>query len=252
MPTTPPASDGPAPVPAALAEKTLAELRTHADPDNLAGMARYGISAAGTLGVSMPVVRGLARDIKRELGRDQHARHEAAAVLWASGVHEARIMASLVDAPALVTAEQMDAWASDLDSWDVCDTLCNNLFRLAPGAWDKAAEWTSARPEFTKRAGFVLSATFAVHDKARPDAEFSAFLDAVERECTDERNNVKKAVNWALRQIGKRSPELNAQALATCDRILAAHGDCVAARWVARDALRELRSEAVRVRLGIA
>lgn len=237
--------------PAALADHLLAELRTHADADNVAGMARFGISSAGTLGVSMPVVRGLARDAKRELKRDGSARHELAGLLWASGVHEARILAALVDDPKLVTEAQMESWATDLDSWDVCDQLCINLFRLAPLAWEKAAEWPGAGPEFVKRAGFVLGATLAVHAKKEPDDRFVPLLALSERECTDERNAVMKAINWQLRQIGKRSAALNAAAIASCERILAEHPDSAAARWVARGALRELRSDAIRARLGI-
>ena len=212
-------------------------------------MARFGIASAGTLGVSMPEVRQLAREAKRELGRDPGSRHELAARLWASGVHEARITATLVDDPTLVDETQMEAWAAEIDSWDVCDQLCLNLFRKASLGWDKAAEWPLRAEEFVKRAGFVLGATLAVHDKAADDARFLPLLELAERECTDERNFVKKAVNWQIRQIGKRSKTLNAEAVASCERILEAHADSTAARWVARGALRELRSEAVQARL---
>jgi 3-methyladenine DNA glycosylase AlkD len=235
----------------ALAERLLGELRSQANPDNLPGMARYGISLVGTLGVTMPVVRGLASDAKRELGRDPEARHQLAELLWASGVHEARIMASLIDDPKLVTETQLESWAADLDSWDLCDTLMNNLFRRAPLAWTKAADWPGRDPEFIKRAGFVLGATLAVHDKAAEDARFVPLLALAEREATDNRNIVKKAVNWQLRQIGKRSPALNAEAIATCERILAENTASAAARWVAKGAFRELRSDAIRTRLGL-
>jgi len=235
--------------PLVVADRLLDELNAAADPANVAGMARFGISSAGTLGVDMPTVRALARGAKRELGRDLQARHELAAYLWRSGVHEARILASLVDVPALVTDAQMESWAADLDSWDVCDTLMNNLFRLTPGAWGKALEWPTRAEEFVKRAGFVLGATLAVHDKAAADARFLDLLALAEREAVDERNFVMKAVNWQIRQIGKRSSALNADAIDTCERILAANPDSKAARWVARGALRELRSDAVRERL---
>lgn len=238
-------------LPAALSTRLLAELRASADPENLAGMARYGISATGTLGVSMPRVRELARDAKRELDRNRAARHETAALLWVSGVHEARILASLIDAPALVTESQMESWATDLDSWDVCDTLMNNLFRSAPGAWAKATEWPLRDETFVKRSGFVLGATLAVHDKSADDERFLGLLALAETQATDERNFVMKAANWQIRQIGKRSPYLNAEAIETCERILAAYPDIKAARWVARGALRELRSDAIRVRLGL-
>jgi len=166
-------------------------------------------------------------------------------------VHEARILASLIDVPALVTESQMESWAGDLDSWDVCDTLMNNLFRSASDAWSKAAEWPLRDATFVKRAGFVLGATLAVHDKPADDARFSPLLALSESEASDERNFVTKAVNWQIRQIGKRSPALNAEAIEACERILAAHSDSKAARWVARGALRELRSDAIRERLGL-
>jgi 3-methyladenine DNA glycosylase AlkD len=235
--------------PAALCEHVLSELRARANAENVAGMSRFGISSRGTLGVAMPDVRGLARDAKRTLGRDPAAHHALARLLWESEVHEARIAASLVDAPTLVSAEQMERWAADIDSWDVCDTLCNNLFRKAELAWLKAADWPGRAEEFVKRAGFVLGASLAVHDKAADDTRFLPLLALAERECTDERNFVKKAVNWQIRQIGKRSAMLNAEAIASCERILAAHPQSAAARWVARGALRELQSDAVRKRL---
>jgi 3-methyladenine DNA glycosylase AlkD len=145
----------------------------------------------------------------------------------------------------------MERWAADLDSWDVCDTLCNNLFRKAAHAWSKATEWPGRAEEFVKRAGFVLGATLAVHDKSADDRRFVALLQLAERECADNRNLVKKAVNWQIRQIGKRSAMLNAEAIATCGRILADQPEDPAARWTARGALRELQSDAVRGRLGI-
>jgi 3-methyladenine DNA glycosylase AlkD len=241
----------PPPGPDAVAQDLLASLRSHANADNVVGMGRFGISSAGTLGVSMPVVRSLAQEGKRRLGRDKPARHELAALLWASGLHEARIMAALVDEPTLVTAEQADAWLAEVDSWDVCDQLCIVLFRRCPFAWDKAAEWTAADSEFVKRAGFSLGATLAVHEKTAPDDAFLALLACAEREAADERNMVMKALNWQIRGIGKRNATLNAEAIATCERILEAHPDSKAARWIARDALRELRSDAVRARLGL-
>lgn len=241
----------PATSPEELADQFLSALRAAANPANVEGMGRYGISARGTLGVSMPVVRGLARDATRLLGRDKTARHATAASLWRSGIREARIMASIVDVPALVNEAQMESWAADLDSWDTCDQLCINLFRKTAAAWAKAAEWPCRDEEFVKRAGFVLGATLAVHDKAADEARFMPLLTLAERECTDSRNFVKKAVNWQIRQIGKRSATLNAEAIAACERILAHHPESATARWVARGALRELRSEAVQWRFGL-
>jgi 3-methyladenine DNA glycosylase AlkD len=244
-------SGGDATSPKDVAEELLGELQSQACAENAAGMVRFGISAKGTLGVTMPVVRSLARDGKKRLGRDRVARHELAALLWASGLHEARIMAALIDEPSLVDEAQADAWAADLDSWDVCDQLCINLLRRCSFAWLKAAEWTAAQPEFVKRAGFALGATLAVHEKAADDGRFLTLLECAVREATDERNGVKKALNWQMRQIGKRNSALNAAAIEVCERILAENPGSKTARWVARGALRELRSDEVRERLGI-
>jgi 3-methyladenine DNA glycosylase AlkD len=212
-------------------EDILATLRAHANPANVAGMARYGINPSGTLGVPIPILRKLAK----ECGRS----HELAAALWESGVHEARILATLVDDPARVTKGQMDRWARDLDSWDVCDQACQNLFRYTPFAFDKAAQWARARPEFVRRAGFSLMAGLAVKSKDAPDAQFEAFFALIEAAATDDRNMVKKAVNWALRQIGKRNTRLRVKAIAKAEEIRAMESR--AARWIAADALRELR-----------
>lgn len=217
----------------------LAELQAMANPANVAGMARYGINPAHTLGVSMPVVRSLAR----RTGKD----HALAAELWASGIHEARILAALVDDPRQVSEAQMEAWVSDFDSWDVCDQVCGNLFDRTQFAYEKAAAWTARPEEFVKRAGFVLVTQLAVHDRKTPDEVFETFLPLIAREAGDRRNFVKKAVNWALRQIGKRSRRLNGPAV-TLARELAGREDS-GARWIGKDALRELTSAPVRARL---
>ena len=236
--------------PATLAEEILAELRAQANADNVAGMARYGIAAEGTLGVSIPVLREIAKRV-RPLRRTDPARlHDLAAALWASGIHEARILAGFVDVPALVTRGQMESWVLDFDSWDVCDQV-TDLFAQTPAARDLAFEWATRDETFVKRAGFVIMCALAHKSSKLPDEELLAFLPLIEREATDDRNFVKKAVNWALRQIGKRSARLNAAAVASAERILAHDPDSPAARWVARDALRELNSDAVRTRLGI-
>ena len=233
-----------------LARELLGELRAQAVPASVEGMTRYGISPVGTLGVSMPVVRDLARDAKKRLGSGaDEGRHALAAELWTSGVHEARILAALVDVPSLVDEAQMERWALDLDSWDVCDQLCGNLFDKAELAWVKAVAWSARPEEFVKRAGFVLMTQLAVHDKRAPDEAFRPFFPLILRECTDERPFVKKAVNWALRQIGKRDATLHAEAIALAERVLDAHPDSTAARWIARDALRELRSDATIARV---
>jgi 3-methyladenine DNA glycosylase AlkD len=213
------------------AQTLLSVLRAHANPANVAGMGRYGINPKGTLGVPMPLLRKLAK----ESGRS----HGLAAELWASGIHEARILATLMDDPACVTRRQMDRWVSDLDSWDVCDQACQNLFRYTPPAFAKAAKWARARREFVRRAGFSLMAGLAVKAHTASDAQFEAFFPLIAEAAVDDRNMVKKAVSWALRQIGKRNSTLCAKAIAAAEEI--ANRDSRAARWVAADALRELR-----------
>jgi len=214
-------------------------LRRMGDPANLEGMARFGINTERALGISVTELRAYART----LGRD----HDLAAGLWSSGVHEARILASIVDDPALVTRAQMERWVRDLDSWDLCDQTCGNLFDRTPFAFAKALEWSGREEEFNKRAGFALMAYTAVHRRDVPDQEFEAFLAPIRAHATDDRTYVKKAVNWALRQIGKRSPRLHRKAIATARAIQRI--DAPSARWIARDALRELESAAVRERL---
>ena len=218
----------------------IAELASRADPENVAGMARYGINSKNTLGVSIPHLRAMAKRI----GTD----HALALELWASGIHEARMLAGFIDDPVMVTETQLERWVKDFDSWDVCDQVCSNLFDKTPFAYEKTAAWSAREKEFVKRAGFVLMAALAVHDKKAPDVRFRRFLPLIEREAADERNFVKKALNWALRQIGKRNRSLNAAAIASAKRIRKM--DSRAARWIAAAALRELESETVKGRLG--
>jgi 3-methyladenine DNA glycosylase AlkD len=220
-------------------DEVLARLRTAGDPAAVEGMARFGINPEKTLGVSVPKLRALAK----EVGRD----HALARALWKSGVHEARILAPMIEEPARVTEAQIERWVRDLDSWDVCDGFCLNLLDRLPIAWEKAVAWSARPEEFVKRAGFVLMARLAVRQKTAPDERFLAFLPIVEREADDRRNFVKKGVNWALRQIGKRNLALNRAAIACGERL--ARRDSAAARWIARDALRELRDEKVQARL---
>ncbi len=222
--------------PQAEAAALIAQLRAMANPENVAGMARFGINPSSTLGVSMPKVRSLARGL-----RD----HDLAQELWASGIHEARILAALVDDPRQVTDEQMEAWAAGFDSWDVCDQVVMNLFDRTPYAVEKAHAWAAREEEFVKRAGFALMASLAVHAKKMPDDVFLAFLPLIEREAGDGRNFVKKAVNWALRQIGKRNPALQQAAIQSARRIRSTASSS-AARWVAADALRELETRTIK------
>ncbi len=230
-------------------EEVLAELTSRRDEEALAGMARYGINIDHAYGLSVPQVRALGKRIVKELGRRDPARHAFALELWETGIHEARLLAGLVDLPEMVDEEQMEAWALGLDSWDVCDQLCNNLFAYCPLAWEKALEWSGRQEEFVKRAGFALMASLAWHGKDAPDERFLPLLAAIEREAGDERNFVKKAINWALRNIGKRSPALNARAVETARRLAASESKT--GRWVGADTLRELEGEAVRRRLGL-
>lgn len=221
-------------------EEVLSRLRALANPANVAGMGRYGINTKGTLGISIYTLRPIAK----EIGVD----HALALELWESGIHEARILASYIDDPAQVTEAQLERWVLDFDSWDVVDQVCG-MFEETPFAYPKAFEWSLRREEFVKRAGFVLMAGLAVHDKGAPDEKLAQFLPVIEREAGDERNFVKKAVNWALRNIGKRNPHLNALAIETAGRIR--QMDSRAARWIAADALRELTGEKVQKRLKI-
>jgi len=222
-----------APAPPRAAE-FLAELQTHANPANVAGMARYGIATDRTLGVPIPILRALAK----RAGTD----HRLAGELWASGVHEARILSTMIEDPARITSAQMDRWARDFDSWDVCDQACQNLFRRSPFACAKAVQWSGAKSEFVRRAGFALMAALASQRNQLDDEQFEAFLKLIASAATDDRNLVKKAVNWALRGIGKRNARLLGKAIAAAERI--EEMDSRSARWIAKDALRELRAKA--------
>jgi len=217
----------------------IAELKSMGNPEAAAGMARYGIKADRAMGVSIPQLQGLAKKIGKS--------HKLAEDLWSSAVHEARILACLIDDPQQITADQLELWVTEFDSWDLCDQCCNRLFSKTPFARQKALAWARRPEEFVKRAGFVLMAVLAVHAKKAPDKQFDIFFKRIKAEADDERNFVKKAVNWALRQIGKRNLSLNKKAIRVAEEIQ--QFESKAARWVARDALRELRSENVQKRL---
>jgi len=217
----------------------LAELRALGSPKHREGMSRFGIETAKAYGVSVVVLRKLARPYRRN--------HQLAHELWETGVHEARMLACMIDDPKQVTEEQMESWVVDIDSWDVCDGCCGDLFDRTPFAYHKAREWSARPEEFVKRAAFVIMAWSSVHDKQAADEVFLQMLPLIEREAGDDRNFVRKAVNWALRQIGKRNRALNAAAIDAAERIHAQGSR--SARWIASDALRELRSERVQARL---
>jgi 3-methyladenine DNA glycosylase AlkD len=227
----------------------LAELAAQRNETALAGMAKYGISTDKAYGWSVPQVRALAKRVVTELGKKSPERHALALELWQTGIHEAQLLATMVDSPEWVTEEQADAWVASLDSWDTCDQLCNNLLGDCPFAWAKATEWSARDQEFVKRAGFALMAVLAWHAKDANDERFAPFLAVVERESGDERGYVKKASNWALRNIGKRNAALHAQAIECAQRIAAT--GTKAGRWVAADALKELEGDAVKRRLGL-
>jgi 3-methyladenine DNA glycosylase AlkD len=230
-------------VPAATADArvadVLAALKRRGSKRNRDGMARYAIVAPKAFGV--PV--GTIRDLGKRLGTDP----TLAAALWKTGWYEARMLAAFIDDPDRLTAAQMDRRARDFDNWAICDTLCFHLFDRSPHAWRKIEQWSTRREEFVKRAAFALLASVALHDRTAPDAPFKRALKLVERGADDDRNFVKKGVSWALRGVGRRSRALNAASVATAKRLVESHD--TAARWVGRDALRELTSPAVRERL---
>lgn len=220
--------------------KVMGRLKALSDPRMAEARARWaGVRAHTILGLSIPSVRKVAK----ETGRS----HALAQELWLSGVHEARLVACLIDDPELVSEEQLERWVGDFDSWDVCDHCCSNLFDKTAFAYQKAVEWSGREEEYVKRAGYTMMATLAVHDKKAKDDVFLRFLPLIERGSTDDRNFVRKAVNWALRQIGKRNKLLNGAAIRTADSI--SKLDSRAAKWVASDALKELRSPMVQRRL---
>lgn len=221
------------------AAKAVRELKRLGEKRNVEGMARYGIRAKKVYGVSKPKLDALAKRIGKN--------HDLGMRLWATGIHDARILGVLISEAEKVSARQMDSWVKDFDNWDVCDGSCCHLFVFAKPAWKKAFAWTGRKKEFEKRAGFAMAAFLAVHDKKAEDGIYLKFLKVIEREAWDERNFVRKAVNWALRNIGKRNLRLNRAAILSAERIR--RQDTRAARWIAGDALRELQGEAVQRRL---
>lgn len=220
------------------AEEIVRELRALGSAANVAGMARFGIASTNTLGVSVPALRAIAR----RAGRD----HALARALWATGIHEARLVAAMVEEPGKVTPAQMDRWANAFDSWDVVDGVCG-LFVQTAYAREKIDAWSGHRREYVKRAAFTMIAYLALPGRKLPDDDVLPYLELIRREAGDERNFVKKAVNWALRGIGKRNRRCNGAAIATAEAIRSE--GTRAGRWIAADALRELRGEAVQRRL---
>lgn len=221
----------------ATVEDVINKLKSLARPDQLEGMARFGIAVENRLGVSVPDMRKVAK----ELGKD----HQLALDLWKSGIAEVRMVASMIDEPDKVTEQQMEDWVKSFNSWDVCDQVCDNLFQKTPLVWEKVIDWSDREEEFVKRAAFALIACLAWHDKKAKDDQFIGLFPVIIRGATDERNFVKKAVNWALRNTGKRNPNLNKAAINAAKDIQKL--DSKSARWVASDAIRELEKWKVRI-----
>jgi 3-methyladenine DNA glycosylase AlkD len=219
-------------------QEIIQKLHLLADPEAVAGMARYGINSTNNLGISIYKLRPLAKEIGKN--------HNLALKLWDSGIHDARLLAVFVDDPTLVTSEQMDAWALDFDSWDICDQACTSLFDTTVFAWTKAFEWAKRNEEFVRRGAFSLIAGLSVHDTQAENKKFERFFPIIIQHAVDNRNYVKKAVNWALRNIGKRNTVLHKKALDLAYEIKQI--DSQAARWIAADAIRELSSDKVKIR----
>ena len=220
-------------------ERVVAELRRLGTKRNVEGMARYGIRAKKVFGVSKPKLDALAKKIGKN--------HALGLKLWSTGIQDAKILGGMISEPEKVTGAQMELWVRDFDNWDSCDGTCCHLFVFADAAWEKAFAWAKRKGEFQKRGGFALAAYLAYRDRTAADSKYLRFLNVVEREADDERNFVRKAVNWALRNIGKRNLRLNRAAIGTAKRLR--ETESRAARWIAADALRELEGEAVQARL---
>ena len=223
----------------ASVKDVLDKLQSKARPEQLKGMAKYGMAVEQRLGVSVPDMRKLAK----EIGKD----HNLALDLWRTGISEARIVASMIGDPDKLTEEEMEDWVKDINSWDICDQVCMNPFEKNQLAWKKIIDWSEREEEFVKRTAFSLIACLAWHDKKASDEKFIELFPVIIREATDERNFVKKAVNWALRNIGKRNLNLNEAAINTAREIQRL--DSKVARWIAADAIRELESAAIQSRL---
>ena len=220
-------------------EEIITELESLSNPEDIEGRARFGINHTKTYGVRMPELRRIAKNA----GKD----HDLARKLWDAGYGETKILAGLIEDPKMVTESQMENWVAEFDSWDVCDQCCINLFRKIPFAYKKIFEWSTREEEFVKRAAFAMIAVLAVHDKKAEDKEFEEFFPLIISASSDSRNFVKKAVNWALRQIGKRNLNLNQKAVEVAEEIN--NIDSKSAKWIATDAIRELKSEKIQERL---
>lgn len=213
-------------------EDIISLLESLSNPENVKGMARFGINPNNNLGISIYQLRKIAKQI----GKD----HNLAIRLWNSGIHDARLLACFIEDPNKLTSEQMDLWANDFDSWDICDQACTSLFDKNSLAWKKINEWADRKEEYIKRGAFSLIAGLTVHDKNAPDKKFKEFFQLIKKHSIDERNYVKKAINWALRNIGKRNLYLNKKAIEQSNDILKI--DSKSAKWIAKNAIKELTS----------
>lgn len=221
------------------AEDVIAQLKKHSNPKDREGMTRFGINPKFALGVRIPFLRNLAKKIGKN--------HKLAQDLWRTGIHEARILATMIDEPGKVSEKQMEQWVKGFDSWDLCDQCCMNLFSKLPMAWEKIIEWPKREEEFVRRAGFALMACLAWYDKKTKDDDFIRFFPIIKNYSIDERNFVRKSVNWALRQIGKKNLNLNKKAIKVAEEIKKINSK--SAQWIANDAIRELTDNKIKKRL---
>ena len=222
-------------------EEILKEFKALLNPKNIEGMRRFGINSAQMYGINIPVLRKMAKSI----GKDT----ELALELWETGIHEAQILASMVAKPSEISENLMEKWVKDFDSWGICDQVCTNLFRKTGFAYKKIFEWAEREEEYVKRAGFVMMTVYALDNKNLDDETANSFFALIKSKARDERNFVKKAVNWALRQIGKNNLRLNKLAIRCAEELLQEQPDFRSAKWIAKNALNELKSKAVQERL---
>ncbi len=213
-------------------QQTLKKLKTLGSQKNIEGMKRFNISSAKAFGVSAPEIRSIAKEIKKD--------HDLALALWASGFHEARILAAIIADPEKADLRLLDTWANEIQNWAQCDCCCSEFFEKTKYAYQLPFRWSKSKKEFVRRAGIVMIAVIAVHHKKTDDDEFETFFPLIKKYSTDERNFVKKAVNWSLRQTGKRNLRLRKKAIALLEEIQ--NIPSPSARWIASDALRELNN----------
>jgi 3-methyladenine DNA glycosylase AlkD len=223
--------------------KIIQKLKTLSNPENVEGMKRFAAGGKNTLGISIPELRNLAKNINKEYKNNPDKKHKIALELWDSGIHEARILAAFTAVPEYANLADIDKWVHEFDSWDICDQTCNSYFKKTSFSRDLVSRYIKSDKEFVKRTSFVMMAVLAVHDKKMTDDDFIKFFPAMIKESNDDRNFVKKAVNWALRQIGKRNQNLNKLAIKTARKIIKKYPDSKSARWIANDTVKELETK---------